>query len=396
MSSREQEQLQQDSQSEQSESQGRKAPYDIIDVDIHNTWNEKLLAEYLPEPWRTETLRQGRRRVNTGLAHFYAANPETYPTVRSKDALVESLFDAYLPRYVYRYGILTGSSYNFSALPNPDYAAALARAYNDLTLATEEWYGEDPRFRYAIWVTHQDPLLAAKEIDRLAGHPKVVVVMMPAAARLPFGQRHYYPIYEAAEHHGLPVAIHPAGNEGGGISNPPSSAGYPTTMLEWHTTLPHMYMGHLVSLLCEGVFERFPKLKFGLIEGGVSWLPHVLWRIDMEYKSLRRETPWIKRRPSEYVYEHVRFGTQPLDEPPNPRHLRDLYEIFGADRLLMYASDLPHYDFDPPNNKFLQVLPDEMQRRIFYDNAAEFYGFPKRETFHDAMEQDGEALDAGA
>lgn len=364
-------------------------PIDIIDCDIHNPWNEKLLPNYLPEPWKSETARQGRRRVNTGLAHFYAANPEIGPKTRTSETLVESLFDAYLPRYVYRYGILTGSAYNFSALPNPDYAAALARAYNDLTLDMDEWYGSDPRFKFAMWVTQQDPLLAAKEIDRLAGHPNIVVVMMPGAGRIPLGQRHYYPIYEAAEHHGLPVAIHPAGNEGGGISNPPSSAGYPTTMLEWHTTLPHMYMGHLVSLLCEGVFERFPKLRFGMIEGGVSWLVHLMWRIDREYKALRRETPWIKRRPSEYIYDHVRFGTQPLDEPSNPKHLVELYEMIGADRLLMYCSDLPHYDFDPPNSKFLQVLPEAMQRRIFYDNAAEFYGLPPRDQLIASEGDDG-------
>jgi predicted TIM-barrel fold metal-dependent hydrolase len=100
---------------------------------------------------------------------------------------------------------------------------------------------------------------------------------MPSGARIPYGQRFFHPIYAAAVEHGLPIAIHP-GTEGVGISGAPTAAGYPGSYLEWHTGLVGSFIAHLISLVTEGVFIKFPKLKFVLVEGGVCWLPPLLWR----------------------------------------------------------------------------------------------------------------------
>ena len=59
-----------------------------------------------------------------------------------------------------------------------------------------------------------------------------------------------------------------------------TAVGHPTTTFEWYGTLPQSYMAHLMSMVTEGVFERFPTLKIVLYEGGVFWLPHVMWRFD--------------------------------------------------------------------------------------------------------------------
>jgi predicted TIM-barrel fold metal-dependent hydrolase len=50
--------------------------------------------------------------------------------------------------------------------------------------------------------------------------------------------------------------------------------------MEWHNILPINYMATVNSLVCEGVFEKFPTLKFVAVEGGVAWLPHLMWRMD--------------------------------------------------------------------------------------------------------------------
>ena len=82
-------------------------------------------------------------------------------------------------------------------------------------------------------VSAQDPEAAAREIHRVGAHPHIVQVLMPSAARFPYGQKFYWPIYEAAQAHNLPVAIHP-GTEGAGVSGPSTPAGYATSYFEWH------------------------------------------------------------------------------------------------------------------------------------------------------------------
>ena len=149
----------------------------------------------------------------------------------------------------------------------------------------------------------------AREIRRVGDRPGVVQVLMPSGARIPYGQRIFHPIYAAAVEHGLPVAIHP-GTEGVGISGAPTAAGYPSSYLEWHTGLVGSFIAHLISLVTEGVFIKFPELKFVLIEGGVCWLPPLLWRLDKNWRALRQTAPWLDRLPSEIVFEAL-----PEDDP---------------------------------------------------------------------------------
>jgi uncharacterized protein len=195
---------------------------------------------------------------------------------------------------------------------------------------------------------------------------------------MPYGQRFYHPIYAAAVEHGLPVAIHP-GSEGVGISGAPTAAGYPTTYFEWHTGLVGSYMAHLISLVTEGVFVKFPTLRFVLVEGGVSWLPPLLWRFDKNWKALRQTTPWLDRPPSRIVQEHVLLTTQPLEEPERPEDLARILEMFDAGRMLMFSSDFPHWDGDAPDFA-ARGIPPPIRRRVMSETARELYRLP--ETSH--------------
>lgn len=249
------------------------------------------------------------------------------------------------------------------------YAAAACSAYNDYMLET--WLDFDPRFLGGILVTPQWPEAAAKEIRRVGGDPRFKVVIMTSATRTPLGQATYWPIYEAACEMGLPVAVHP-GAEGNGICGPSTPAGVPSSYFEWHTCLPQNTMAQIASLVIEGVFQQFPTMRFIAVEGGVAWLPHLMWRLDKNWKALRETTPWLEEPPSTIIRRHLRLTSQPVEEPDDPRHLLQIFEMMGAREILLFSSDYPHWDGDDPRHAFPK-MPDELRQRIFWENAAELF-----------------------
>jgi len=87
---------------------------------------------------------------------------------------------------------------------------------------------------------------------------------------------------------------------------------------------------------------------------------------------LRSTTPWLKRLPSEYIRAQVRLTTQPIEEPENPAHLLQIFEMIGAPQMILFSSDYPHWDFDNPRMA-LPPLPPEWKERILWRNAAELY-----------------------
>ncbi|RKN74124.1 amidohydrolase family protein [Paenibacillus ginsengarvi] len=340
----------------------------VIDCDIHHAFKDhRQYGAYLRRHWKGP--------IPGGGAGVYASpigvhRKDAYSDAGESAAADPKLLTEFLMEpYDMAYGILTGSSYDISVHPNADFAAAVAAAYNDHLL--EEWLPYNPRFKGSMTVAVQDPQLAVREIDRIAPHPDIVQLVLASAARLPYGHRYYHPIYEAAERHGLPVAIHP-GSEGSGISGAPTAAGYVSNYMQWHTSLSQNFMAHLVSLVCEGVFERFPKLKFVLVEGGVAWLPHLMWRMDKNYKALRSTTPWLKKMPSRYIREHCYLTTQPIEEPDNAKHLQQIFDMIDAENILLFSSDFPHWDFDDPF-MILKGISGEMKEKIMYRNAKELY-----------------------
>jgi predicted TIM-barrel fold metal-dependent hydrolase len=345
----------------------------LIDTDVHNAIRHFTdLLPYLPKAWHQQWL-----ETQTGVPKFYFS---PIGTMR-KDADPEGggppgsdplyLKKHHLDAYGIDYAILTGSEVlGISLHPDVDYANAVVAAYNDWLIET--WLKASPQYKGSILINASDPTAAAREIDRMGPHPDMVQVLMASASRMLYGQRFYHPIYEAAERNGLPVAIHP-GTEGRGVARSPTPSSYPSRYFEWHNILPTNFMAQLNSLVCEGVFEKYPKLKFVAIEGGIAWLPHLMWRMDKNYKALRDTVPWLKRKPSEYIKEHLRLTTQPIEEPEQPEEMQHIFRMIGAEQTLMFSSDYPHWDFDNPRMA-LPKMSKGLKQRVLAGNAMELYG----------------------
>jgi uncharacterized protein len=369
-----------------SESEGRR--YRLVDCDVHPIMRRGMaeLSPYLSPAGRRRLGLDERRDLTTAGHREAVSIPRNMLYVnqagvlrddaRAPDGSAPGADPAFTARQLLdangidRAVLIGGEVLGLGAMPDPDAAALIASAYNDWLADT--WLAADDRYRANLVVGAQDPAAAAQEIRRAAEHRGFVAVLLPLTNIL-MGQRHYYPIYEAAAEHGLPITVHPNSGEGIFRTSPPMAGGSPTYYVEWHTGLSQVFQANLISLVCHGVFERFPQLKVVMTEAGLGWIPDVIWRLDKNVKGLRDEVPWVKRLPSEYVADHVRFTTQPLPEPKRRHHLHVLCEIAQAERTLMFSSDYPHWDFDDPRHA-LTTLPAEIRQRVSVDNAVETYG----------------------
>jgi predicted TIM-barrel fold metal-dependent hydrolase len=345
-------------------------PFPLIDTDIHEAFTSlQDLVPYLEEPWKGLIAREAWRGFaqpfaywSTGGLNRADAKPEKGPGGSDYTLMSKQLLDL----YDIIYPVLTGYFYPAAMQMQFEFAAALASAYNDWLI--EHWLKRDARLRGSIHVAPQDPQSAVREIERLAEHPQMIQVMLPIAQRA-YGDPFYHPIFEVAQRHHLVIAMHHTVFVQGAL-------GMGRYYIERHMIIPQSFMSELISLVVNGVFDLFPDLHFALLEGGFSWLPHLMWRFEREYKSLRQEIPWVKRSPAEHIRERVKFSTQPTEDLSAQNWLR-LMDMMGSDRMLMFASDYPHFDFDSPEESIPRDLPESVRRRIFFENANDLYHFER-------------------
>lgn len=351
----------------------------IVDCDCHNEWHSAdELLPYL-EGWWVDCYQRGEHTGPPGAfphAHRAWFHPEDFRRFdfkpQSKEEHYTKMREMHLDANNIDIAILTGEEgLEVSTLANPHYAAALARANNDWMV--NDWLPLDDRFYGSLIIAPQDPALAAEEIRRIGEHPRMAQVLASHGSIMPYGDPFYHPIYQACEDVGLPFAMHLGGN--GGINTMNFAGGNPRYYTEAHALLIQPAQTHLVSLLINGVFDKFPNLKVGVIECGVAWVPSVLWRLDAEWKALRKEVPWVKRLPSETFRERVRFTTQPLETPPNRDHLFATLEAMHGQETLMFASDFPHWDQD---EIAALKFPDGWAEDVFGGNALKFYSRVKQ------------------
>jgi predicted TIM-barrel fold metal-dependent hydrolase len=337
---------------------------DAIDCDVHCQPAEMdALMPYL-DPFWEPYVTQARIRLSATVGNAYPPGARTSGvTPQTVEELQEGLLDRTQPRYAVLNCLTT-----FQASLNPSFDAALARAVNDWVKA--EWLDRDDRLRASIAISMLDPGLAAQEIERAAADPRYVQVLMPVRSEAPYGNGRYDPIYAAAAEHGLAIGLHAWGR----VGRAPAPGGYTHYYLDDYVSNSQVAQTQLVSLVSEGVFQRFPGLRVAFLECGFAWLPPLLWRFDKDWKAVWREVPWLTEKPSEYVHRHVRMTSEPAHLPADREAIAHVAELARVRALVMFASDHPHAHGGHAD-ALLEVLDEDAREAVLRGNATEFFGF---------------------
>ncbi len=347
----------------------------IADCDIHPAQRSANdLDPYLPRQWREHMQEFGAgRRMGMAAGPAY---PKSQPNASRRDALPPeggrqgSSLSFMQKQHLDANNVVLGILNPLNAgqgVSNPGLSAALCHAINQWQVA--EWTGKDRRLKASVVVPYEYADAAVAEIRHWAGHRDFVQVLLLSRTAEPLGNRRYWPIYQAAAEAGLPVAVHAFGYGGAPIS----STGWPSHYIEEMTGHAQSSQAGLSSMVLEGIFERFPALRVLMVEAGFAWAPSLAWRLDKAWRTLRAETPHLKRPPSEYMRERVWWTTQPMEEPEPRTHLLDTAEWMGWDRLL-FATDYPHWDYDDPAHALPLRISEDQRAAFFLGNARAVYG----------------------
>ena len=248
----------------------------IVDCDVHPLFAEGLpsLYPYMPAAWRERFV---RKRAGLAASSLILRFAHPNGTVVRDDARTESGGPGGSdPRYLVKdlieandIGTVVLNSLQSGVLcaifASVDESIVIARAANDYYF--DKWLPVDPRLTYAPVVPSQDPVAAAAEIRRVAGHRQVSAIAVPPLAIL-MGKPHWRPILEAAAEADLPILLHVSGAEGVYAGAPMPAGGLPDTYIERYVTLSQAAEANLSSMILSGVFERYPRLKVLFVEYG--------------------------------------------------------------------------------------------------------------------------------
>jgi predicted TIM-barrel fold metal-dependent hydrolase len=346
------------------------AQVSVVDAAVHvMPATKEDFLEFLPEAWQNRIF-PGPERYHyaLGTGEYWPPSVTERGLPASDPALVAThLFDELHADFAVLLPLTRGLH------PNSNLATALCAATNDWLAA--RFLHADARFRGTIRVDPRSPEAAVDEIERWADNPLMVQVGVSTQALEPYGHERYLPVWRAAAAHDLPVVIHADG--GAGADFPPTPAGYPRTAIEYNCLLPLNHGFHLASLIAEGTFEWVDDLVFIFADGGFDALWPIVWRLDKDWRGNRDEVPAVRRAPSEYLREHVRFVAHRLEGPVDRVGRREWLEASeSAADMLLFASNYPNWDLWRAGDA-LDDLPEAFRDRVLYSNAAALYGLPQ-------------------
>ena len=348
----------------------------VVDSDVHPVPRAGALIEYVPEPYRSRYLNHlVGETINydaPDYAHAKAMRTDTFPD--------DGGFPGSDPDLAFRQLIL-GAGSDIGVLEPGARGHFIPEVTQALKIATNHWLANHwldstgnwhQRWRGSICVAVEDPAGAAREIEYWAGHEYMSQVLINAEPRPAWGDPKYDPIWAAAVRHGLPVSCHLGRGYHENLPMPP--VGFPSYNHDFMVTYSLLAANQVLSLIFDGVFERFPTLRIVLVEHAFTWILSLMRRMDNVYAARGPENG-LKRKPSDYVRDNIWLTTQPLDYPENKLELTRALEWMEAEKILLFSSDYPHWTFDDPQWVAKHILAP-MREKIMFGSALELFRLP--------------------
>lgn len=266
---------------------------------------------------------------------------------------------------------------SFGKIRDREWAQLVSRAYNDWL--AETYLAADPLFSGMALIPLQETALAVAELKRAVEELGMCGAMLPSHGQpLHLGSKEYWPIYEMAESLGCAIAVHGACHDGLGFDD--------MNVYAAAHALGHPF-GQLISLagmLFNGVFDHFPGLRVGYLEGGSAWILLALERFDESHES---HIPMDERGElvqlgesqdiSDYLLDLLRSGRVVLGCEGGERNLEDVVRTIGRSPFF-YSSDFPHEVDEESCKKELSRLSNlaisaEDRQATLAGNARAFY-----------------------
>jgi len=257
----------------------------------------------------------------------------------------------------------------FGLIQDRVWQVSLARAYN--AWLHDHFTKRDPRLRGVALLPILDVPAAVAELRRAVTELGMPGGVLPAATMLgkAYGHLDFNPLYEEAERLDAVLAVHGAPSKGFGFD-------FFDTFIKAHTLEhPFAVLIQFTSMIYDGVFERFPKLRVAFLECGVGWVPYMMDRMDEEFERRgARWCPYLRRTPSEVIRGGNLYFSCEVEEKTLPY----VIQLLGEDNIF-FASDYPH---ERDRHQFLSDIPefversdlsDKVKEKILFRNVQRFY-----------------------